>query len=199
MDFDDDESPPRLFHKLAENADYRMFFADRIQKLLFNGGPLTPEPAAKRYQALAQVLENPLVAESAHWGSYRRDINPYKVGPYEFYKPDVHWRPEVQRLLSQYFAQRPAAIIQLFRERGLYPRTEAPTGRMQDGLLRLSAQEGRIYYTLTGADPRSPGGVVAPEAIQYSQPVALNPGQKVKARSAAGSQAAPEWSALVEF
>ena len=199
MDFDDDESPPRLFHKLSENADYRMFFADRVQKLLFNSGPLTAEPAAKRYKALAEILENPLVAESARWGSYRRDIHSYKVGPYEFYKPDVHWRPEVNRLLSQYFAQRPAAIIQLFRERGLFPRVDAPTGQIQDGLLRLSSRAGTIYYTLTGADPRTPGGAVAPYAMRYSRPVALNPGQKLKARSAAGSQAAREWSTLVEF
>ncbi len=199
MDFDDDESPPRLFHKLSENVDYRMFFADRVQKLLLNGGPLTAKPATERYKALAQVLEKPLVAESARWGSYRRDIHPYKAGPYEFYKPDVHWRPEVDRLLSQYFPQRPAVLIQLFRQRGLFPQTDAPTGQIQNGLLRLSSREGMIYYTLTGTDPRLPGGAVAPDALQYSQPVRLTSGQKLKARSAAASQTATEWSTLVEF
>jgi len=120
------------------------------------------------------------------------------VGPYEFYKPNVYYRPEVNRLLTQYFPLRPEAIVQLFRSRGLYPRLNAPTGTLRGGSLTLSSGEGTIYYTITGADPRLPGGEISPEAIRYWQPVSLTAGQTVKAR-AAGAPKAREWSALVEF
>ena len=199
MDFDDDESPPRLFHKLSENPEFRLFFADRVQRLLFSGGPLTPEPAARRYQSLAAQIETAIVAESARWGNYRRDLNQYKVGPYEFYKPDEHWRPEVNRLLSTYFAQRPESLLRQFRQRGLYPRTEPPTGKVQPNLLTLSALEGTLYYTTNQADPRLPGGEVSPSALRYSQPIPATPEQKIKARAATGPPTALEWSALVEF
>ena len=199
MDFDDDECPPRLFHKLSENTEYRIFFADRVQRLLFNGGPLTAEPAARRYQALAQVLNDPLVAECARWGNYRRDIHQYSVGPYEFYKPDIYYRPEINRLLTQYFPQRPGAIVQLFRARGMYPRLDAPTGESRAGLLALSSREGTIYYTISGADPRLPGGEVSPDAIRYSQPVSVTAGQRFKARASVESPKVREWSALVDF
>ncbi|MCX6928044.1 MAG: CotH kinase family protein [Verrucomicrobia bacterium] len=134
MAFDDDESPPRLFHKLSENEEYRLFFADRVQRLLFDDGPLTPELATKRYQVLATGIEKAVVAESARWGNYRRDLHPYKVGPYEFYKPDVHWKPEVTRLLTQYFAQRPVVAVYLpVRSATTNPSCALPGRRLKRG------------------------------------------------------------------
>jgi hypothetical protein len=199
IDFDDDECPPRLFHKLAENAEYRLFFADRVQRLLFNGGPLSPAPAAKRYEALSRVLEAPLVAESARWGNYRRDLHQYKVGPYEFYKPDVHWRPEVERLLTQYFPQRPRFFLQQLQKRGLYPSIEAPAIQSDDDLtMRLTSPAGTIYYTLDGSDPRLAGGALCPTATPYAQPIQRSEEQVLKARVATGQPGAWEWSALVE-
>lgn len=199
MDFDDDECPPRLFHKLAENAEYRLFFADRLQRALFNGGPLTPAPGTLRYQVLAQTIEKAIVPESARWGNYRRDLHQYKVGPYEFYKPDDHWRPEVTRLLTQYFAQRPEYFLRELRARGLYPRLSAPANERVGESLVLRATEGSVYYTVDGSDPRLPGGQLSPKAIRYAQPISLGPGQSVKARAAAGADNALEWSALVTF
>lgn len=52
-----------------------------------------------------------MLAESARWGDYRRDVHPYKEGPYELYTRDTHWRPETQRLLQEYFPS----------DRDLYP------------------------------------------------------------------------------
>lgn len=198
IDFDDDECPPRLFHKLAENAEYRLFFADRVQRLLFNGGPLSPGPAAERYRALSRVLEAPLVAESARWGNYRRDLHPYKVGPYEFYKTEEHWRPEVQRLLTQYFPQRPRFFLRQLQKRGLYPSIQAPTMASDEGNLRLTAVAGTIYYTLDGSDPRLAGGGLSSAAKPYVQPIRRSEGQVLKARVAAGHPGAWEWSALLE-
>jgi hypothetical protein len=199
MDFDDDESPSRIFHKLSENAEFRVFFGDRVQRLLFNGGPLTPEPAARRYQSLVSQIETAIVAESARWGSYRRDVHQYKVGPFEAYTPNGNWRPEVNRIMTEYFPQRPAAVLNQFRQRGLYPRIDAPLGQRAKSGLVLNVTEGAVYYTVGGDDPRLPGGNLSPRAIRYSQPIKVLPGQKLKIRAATGTGNTMEWSALVEF
>lgn len=126
--FDDDESPPRLFHKLSENAEFRRLFAARARRLLLDNGPLAPGPAAQRFQALANSVGKPIVAEAARWGDYRRNVHSYKTGPFERYTPATHWQPEIQRLLAEYFPRRPALLLQQFRERGLFP-PAPPTGQ----------------------------------------------------------------------
>jgi hypothetical protein len=119
--FDDDQSPTRLFQKLRENEEFRRQFADRAQRHLSGNGALTPTAAAARFRKLAETLDAAIVAESARWGDYRRDVHSYKAGPYALYTRDDHWRPEVQRLLRDYFPRRTAAVLQQFREAGLYP------------------------------------------------------------------------------
>jgi hypothetical protein len=125
LDFDDDESPPRLFHKLSENAAFRRLFAARVQRLLFDNGPLAPEASAERYRTLASSVAKPLTAEAARWGTYRRDVHQYKTGPYERYTVEGHWQPEVQRILARYFPERRGSLLNQFRERGLFPPTDA--------------------------------------------------------------------------
>jgi hypothetical protein len=120
LDFDDDESPPRLFHKLSENAAFRKLFATRARLLFFNDGPLTPEKSAERYRALAGSVASALTAEAARWGNYRRDVYPYKTGPDEGYSVEKHWQSEVNRILTQYFPQRRDVLLNQFRERGLF-------------------------------------------------------------------------------
>jgi hypothetical protein len=121
IQFDDDQSPPRLFHKLRENADFRLQFADRVHHLLFNGGALTARSATERFRALAGQIDLAIVAESARWGDYRRDVHPYKVGPYALYTRDQHWRPEIRRLLEEFFPRRTAILLQQFRALKLCP------------------------------------------------------------------------------
>jgi hypothetical protein len=119
--FDDDQSPPRLFHDLRQNAEFRRLFAERAREHLTNGGALAPEKAAARYRKWAEEIESAVVAESARWGDYRRDVHPYRTGPYELYTRDHHWRPEIDRLLKEYFPKRTAVVVRQFREAGLYP------------------------------------------------------------------------------
>ncbi|PYI87316.1 MAG: hypothetical protein DME26_06495, partial [Verrucomicrobia bacterium] len=199
MDFDDDESPPRLFHKLKANAGFRTQFADHVQRHLFNRGALTPEAAAERFHRWSTEIDQAIVAESARWGDYRRDVHPYKVGPYELYTRDDHWRPEIKRLLTEYFPQRSAVVLKQFQAAGLYPKIEAPLGQRAGSKLILSATVGTIYFTKDGTDPRLPGGKLSPGAVKYDAPIPLNDRTNVKARIVSGLSESPEWSALVEF
>jgi hypothetical protein len=129
LDYDDDQSPPRLFQKLRANARFRAEFAERVQRHFFNGGALTAEAGARRFQFWSDQLDAAVVAESARWGAYRRDVQQYKVGPYELYTRNEHWRPEIRRLLGEYFPKRGEAVLKQFREAGLYPKVDAPVGR----------------------------------------------------------------------
>lgn len=124
IDFDDDQSPPRIFHRLIENEGFRELFSKRVQLHLTSGGALTPLKCSERYQKWAERLDLAIIAESARWGDYRRDLHQYKEGPYELYTRDTHWRPEVQRLLKHYFPARTENTLKLFRARGfLHPNT----------------------------------------------------------------------------
>lgn len=193
MDFDDDQSPPRLFHKLKENAEFRLAFADRAQKHLFGKGVLTAERAAERFRKLAGQIEVPIVAEAARWGAYRHDVHQYKTGPYETYSREAHWAPEIARLFRDYFPKRGAILLDQFRARGLYPKVTPPRVEKSFGRAEILAEGGAIYYTLNGVDPRAPGGGVAKEATLYAKPFTALFAKTIKARVLRDG----EWSALV--
>ncbi|MGO9200069.1 MAG: substrate-binding domain-containing protein [Limisphaerales bacterium] len=130
LDQDDDQSPLRLFQKLSENAQFRLLFASRARRLLFNDGPLAAGPAARRFGELAKGVERAIAAEAARWGSYRQAVHRYKTGPYEIYAVKGHWEPEIQRLLAEYFPRRLGVLLDQFRQRGLFPQADAPTAQM---------------------------------------------------------------------
>ncbi len=49
--------------------------------------------------------------------------------------------------------------------------------------LRLTSEEGSIYYTIDGSDPRARGGSIASGAEQYSGPIVLDDNSRVVART----------------
>ena len=129
MDFDDDQSPSRLFQKLKGNQEFRVLFAERIWRHCLGEGALTPPRAADRFRKLADNLDLAIVAESSRWESYRNDFHRYKEGPYERYTRDEHWRPEIQRLFNVYFPQRTEAFLKILERRGLWSPSDDPTAR----------------------------------------------------------------------
>jgi hypothetical protein len=184
-----------LFQRLRTSEEFRMTFADRVRKQLFGDGALTPDAAARRYRALSDPLDVAVVGESARWGSYRRDVHQFRIGPYEWYTREAHVRPEVDRLMREYFPRRTAVVLGQFRKAGLYPAVEAPEARVEGGRVFLDTAAGTaIYFTTDGSDPRLPGGKVAPTARQYAGPIPAAEAKGLKARATAGG-----WSALTEL
>jgi hypothetical protein len=125
VEFDDDQSPPRLFQKLRQNPQFRALFGDRVQRHLRPGGALSPAEARARFEDWSKQLDGAIILESARWGDYRRDVHRYKEGPYELYTRDKHWRPEIRRLLDDYFPKRTEAALRSFRAAGLLPSRES--------------------------------------------------------------------------
>jgi hypothetical protein len=193
--------PSGLHPKLIANAQYRMDFADRVHRHFFNGGALTPAANIARWMNRAREVELPIIAESARWGDYRRDVHNYQNPPYEFYTRDDQFRTEQNRLVNTYFPSRTGTVLGQLRDAGLYPSVAAPTfnqfgGKIDPGFrLSITAAAGTIYYTTNGVDPRVYGtGEIASEAKVYSGSITLEASTHVKARLFSGGN----WSALTE-
>jgi hypothetical protein len=141
---------------LKQNAEYRMLFADRVHRFMFDGAILTPESLIVRYRDLAAIVEKPIIAESARWGDQ------------SFAQPltQQDWLNERNWILGTYLPQRTAIVLQQFRSAGLYPNVDAPVFHVSsvyqhgghvtsaDGLTMLA--DGAVFYTLDGSDPRVP-------------------------------------------
>ncbi len=153
-----ESSPIRLHAALAQNSDYVTRFADRVQVHFFGDGALTPEATAARWQRIADQVAPGLVAESARWGDYRRDVD--EAGPAELYTKQTHWDVALQEMLENYFPNRTDEVLDQLRDVWMYPDVSAPVASNDDGPIApgtsvsLSSEQGTVYYTLDGSDPR---------------------------------------------
>ena len=157
-------NPQWLHQKLMAHPEYRMYFADRAHKYLFNNGALTPENTIALCQKRAEQIDLAIIGESARWGDQRSDRrnNPYT-------KAD--WWAEVNGyLVESYFPRRTQIVIDQLKNRGLYPQVAAPTFQINgtyrhggyvlaNARLSMTGTSGAIWYTLDGSDPRLPGTV----------------------------------------
>src|SRR5205823_1407679 len=174
----DVNSPGEIFQLLRNNAEFRVFFGDRVQKLMFNGGPLFTKtdtaafwsptnpsvnvPAAV-YRKRVDEIWNSIVCESARWGdaATANTNNPYTR--------DTNYLRELNALYSitnvggsiNYFPLRGSNVLQQFRAAGLYPSLVAPSFSQHGGRVAPAynlfitnvAGVGTVYYTTNGADP----------------------------------------------
>ena len=118
-DADDDQSPSRLFHKLEAFPEFKRLLAARLGVHCGRGGVLSPGVAAERYRSLAAGIDRAMLAEQARWGAYRESFHQYKTGPYLQYTREAHWRPEVRRLIEEYFPARTEAFLRIMARRGV--------------------------------------------------------------------------------
>lgn len=158
-------SVARPYAALKTNPDFRLWFADRVQHHFFNGGTFFVNPdkpqwsmvepennvPASRFAQLAAQIEMAIVGESARWGDQL--VN----SPFTW----DDWSRERDNLLTNYFPRRSAIVLEQLRRAGLYPRIIAPAfnhagGNVDPGFnLSMSAQGGKIFYTLDGTDPKT--------------------------------------------
>ncbi len=190
--------PAYLHTALCTNVEYRLRFADRVHRGLFNGGALTPAAAAERYAARAGAVERAVFGEAARWGAYRKEVVP--GGAIPRYGTN-EWGIERSRLLTGYFPVRTAIMLNQFRAAGLYPAVAAPEFSQHGGALEygetlaVTNAAGTVYLTFDGCDPRvAYSGEAASNAVVYAGPFALTNTCVVKARALNNGV----WSALTE-
>ncbi len=69
-----------IHQALRANADYRLLFADRVQRHLFNGGALTQEVTDPIFAARVAEVDRAIVGDSARWGGLLRPAEPVRSG-----------------------------------------------------------------------------------------------------------------------
>ena len=161
---------PTLYKKLRTSPEFRLLFADRVQKHFFNDGALTDLHATNRFNELraqmAGVLPSMDQTILSTWLPRRRAT-----------------------LLSQLDTQGlfGSSNAPVFSQNG---------GLVPPGFaLRLTVPGGTVYYTTDGTDPRVMfTGAVASNALAYAAPIPLFRSTLVKARTLVGTV----WSALSE-
>lgn len=117
-----DNFPSDLHAKLMANAEYRRVFAERVRlHLVAPGGALTMEANIARWQKWQAILDQPIVAESARWGDYRRDVHNTQNGTVALYTRENQWLAENNRIVNSYFVHRGPIVATQLRAAGLYP------------------------------------------------------------------------------
>lgn len=190
--------PTGIHRSLSQNDDYRMRFADAVQKHFYNGGIMSTEGLQRTYKRRTDEIDRAVILESARWGDAAR--------PTPYTKED--WDKERDRLMNDYFVKRPDIAVDQFKSAGLFGDLDVPSfedhgGHFEDGYavtIKTSIfASGDLYFTTDGSDPRLPGGDLSPDAVEYSEPIALPETATVKARLFKGSIfGAKEWSPLLE-
>ena len=183
------------FQRLRRNEEFRMLFADRAQKHLFNGGALSEQASIDRYLGLAGMIDKAIVAESARWGDTQAttpygntpgsstnidsDNHPPTVNNPVYFTREQHWIVERDNIVNNYIPTLhdpgdSRSFIRELRTNNLFPSVDAPVlsrfgGTVPTGFqLQLTGTEGTIHYTLDGSDPRLAGGGLNPSAQPLS-------------------------------
>lgn len=199
------ENPSWFYQLLQENNDFRILFADQLQKNFFDGGPLTPEPCIERYTKLSNEIDLAIIAETARWGDYRKDVMPADNDRILYTRND-HWLPQKENLLNNYFPYRTNIVVQQFRNIGLFPDIEAPIFSEKNGAkttainLDMWNNYGEIYYTIDGTDPREQiSSNIGTSAQFFSNNIFLNSNITVKARAKSGNEWSPITTGIFTF
>ncbi|MGJ8697569.1 MAG: lamin tail domain-containing protein [Verrucomicrobiaceae bacterium] len=183
--------PTGIHQDLSQNAEYRLRFADRAHHAFFNNGPLSPTGATAIWRQRSDDMGLAIVAESARWGDYRRDVQAaggWSSSDFDLYTRDDHYYPIQDYITGTYLQQRPDIYLDQLRARNLYPDVDAPTYSHLANTLSMTNPNtgGTIYYTTDGTDPRDPA------AQTYTGPITLTASATYNSRVLQNG----EWSAL---
>ncbi len=201
-----------LYTLLRSSPEFRLLFADRIQKHFFNGGALTDTAITARYNELANECAPFIAGFNATrvptWVSGIGNSNRWTVTLSGTSIVSTTNAPSRRKVLLDGFTNDQAVsylpagpVTGYFKTEGLFPATLAPSlgqfgGMVTAGYNLLISNPngvGTIYYTTNGLDPRLPGGGV--QGTTYTGAIPILSVTTVKARvlSPAG-----EWSPLTE-
>ncbi|MBL9134419.1 MAG: lamin tail domain-containing protein, partial [Verrucomicrobiales bacterium] len=167
-----------VFSAFYANPEFRLLFADRVQRHFFGSGALTETNVLREAGVLQQQAEPSVQLVRSE---------PLKTG-----------------YLTFWAGHRPAALLRFLADRGLWPTVTAPhillptnfnpalTSTPAELRMLASAPGDMIYYTLDGSDPRAPGGLASGTAYSDSNLVQLPGPVRIQARALRGL----EWSPL---
>jgi len=174
-----------LFNRLRTSAEFRLKFADRVQKHFLNGG----------------VLDD---RGSTFWLKTEKDALKAQVQPILTYTSGQAFNEAWFNTWTAPTTGRRTYLLgpngSQLATYGLWPATTAPafsrmTGNVALGTTLTMSGTGTLYYTTNGSDPRLEGGAVSGSALVYSSALTLNASTTIRARALS---AGGEWSPLTE-
>lgn len=195
--YDDSRGGGSPFQRLRRNADFRMLFADRVYQHMFDGGTFTQETASALYMRRANEIDKAIVAESARWGDVQAstpygntassstnilsDHYPPLLNNPIYFTREQHWVTERDNIVNDYLATlhdqtNTRSFIRELQAEDLYPSIDPPNYSQLGGVvpmayqLTLTADEGGVYFTTDGSDPRLPGGGISETAGSFGAP-----------------------------
>ena len=211
------KSNPHYLHELlAFSAEYRLRFADRVNKHLFNGGALTTAAATARVNELAAQVDPIIHAEAARWGSSSLNrntwLNTAKATIINFINnggaiPSGHPALTPGDRTSILLQQLKGYQDPIGTGKALYPAVAAPTfsapfGGIVEANHPLTITNpngsGILYYTSNGNDPRLIGGGVTPGSSSASASALLTLAQTCTVSARVFDSATSTWSALTQ-
>ncbi len=155
---DDTGSPVEIHYNLMENDNYRIAFADRIEKHLKNGGLLTPGNILPSFENRFNEINAAVNAEAARWGDNNEKSNGSKY-------TKANWTNEIDWMRNTYIPQRSNVVLQQYADKSWYPNAGSVAisplahNSQTSVNLTLSTESGNtIYYTTNGSDPRTSSG-----------------------------------------
>ena len=162
-----------IFQGLRRNREFALLLADRVHRMFFNGGTLTPESVTDLWMRRADEVHGPIVGETARWGDYRRDVYSQREPRSNFplFTRDEHYLEHQRWILEEYFPRRAEIILNQFRSAGYWPDEEPPAfsqygGTVESGFeLEVTSPTTPVFLTTDGSDPRLRGGDVSPTAM----------------------------------
>ncbi len=187
---------PVMFRRLMTSPEFRLLFADRVQRHLFNSGVLTDAKTGLR-RAATQAEVAPLMSVAglvadATWYTNWTNASTGRRATL-FPNGSVHGQfrdPNQDNNLSD----------------TLWPLTLPPIFSQHGGLItpgfnlwitHTAPPGSTIYYTTDGSDPRLWGGTVSSSALTYTGPVTLS-GSSVTVKTRVRNATTSEWSPLTE-
>lgn len=155
---------PAIYTLLSASPEFRLRFADRVQRHFFNQGALMPSRITPVFTELRNRI-NPLMLET--------------IGATVNETFHNNWILSDTRRTT-YFSQLTA--------RDHWPAVIAPVMQQHGGTISAGFQlvlnnpngAGTIHYRTDGGDPRAPGGAI--DGLTYSAPVTLTADTRVRAR-----------------
>jgi autotransporter-associated beta strand protein len=166
-----------LYTLLRVSPEFRLRFADRVQKHFYNNGVMVKTNMQAVYFELRNAI-NPIMLETI--GAAVNE---------SFY---INWIASDTRRFN-FFSQ--------LTGQNIWPTVLAPNlshygGTVTNGLqlvLTNPNASSTIYYTTNGIDPRAPGGAIAGQS--YVNPISINQTTTVKARVRSNTGV---WSPIIE-
>ena len=196
--------PTGLHQQLLDSAAYKLRLSDRVQKHFHHGGMLTTAKLRELWRARSDLMDVAIVAESARWGDYKRDVFPgrWPRENYDLYTKNEHYLPNQQFVLGRYLEERPGIALEQLRNRGWASRSSAPAfevdGVAQHGGSLTVGQAiqlqggGNVFYTIDGVtDPQDESAI----AYDRDAGIVLDRSALVRVR---GRTIFGQWSPLTE-